>query len=250
MATGTDRPLICLWQHQQGLDLAPLQALHFNVLWTDDEPYHGQSWEQTHMFRALQVPGIRQVIPKIERLQWGQTHEGSLKHAAWIGGLAHQHPEIMGLYLNDFYDEIEDGYRTMMQWREIIAAVRAVNPALPLWVPHYPHRGNERQPYDFDYQGVIFNIWDPENIPAAERYLQQAEAKHADKCIVGSLYLDSGARGGHWLAEGEFRGLLGLFLEHTLSGELAGLRIFCACQLLQRPEYVRWAQEVLAPLAR
>ena len=31
--------------------------------------------------------------------------------------------EIIGLYLNDFYDEIEEGYRTMDQWREIIAAV-------------------------------------------------------------------------------------------------------------------------------
>ena len=62
-------PLICLWQHEQQVDIAPLvKALKCNLVWTDDAPYHGQAWEETHMYRALQVPGVRYVIPKIERL--------------------------------------------------------------------------------------------------------------------------------------------------------------------------------------
>ncbi len=244
------RPLICLWQHEQQVDIAPLvRELGFNVVWTDDEPYNGQDWETTHMYRALQVPGVRYVIPKIERIQWGQTHEGSVKHAKWVGELSRKHPEIIGLYLNDFYDEIEDGYRTIDQWREIVAAAKAANPDLAIWVPHYPHRGNEKRAFDVAYDGVIFNLWDPENLEEAERYLSQAEAQHAGKTMLGGLYLDSGAHGGHWLTEREFKDLLGLYVKHIKAGKLDGLRIFCACQLVQRPEYVRWAKEAMKPLA-
>jgi hypothetical protein len=242
-------PLICLWQHEQQVDIAPLvKALRCNVVWTDDAPYHGQDWKETHMYRALQVPGIRYVIPKIERIQWGQTHAGSLKHAKWIGELSRTHKEIIGLYLNDFYDEIEEGYRTLAQWREIIATAKAANPDLAIWVPHYPHRGNERQAYDFDYQGVIFNLWDPNNLTEGEKYLTQAEAQHKGKIILAGLYLDSGAHGGHWLTEREFKDLLGLYVKHVQSGKLSGVRIFCACQLAARPAYLRWAQEAMVPL--
>ena len=126
-------PLICLWQHNQEVDIAPLvKELGFNTVWTDDEAYHGQAWEQTHMCRALHVPGVKYVIPKIERAAWGWTHEQSRASAKWIAELSLEHKGIIGLYLNDFYDEIEEGHRTMAQWREIIAAARSVNPNLKL----------------------------------------------------------------------------------------------------------------------
>jgi hypothetical protein len=242
-------PLICLWQHQPQVNIAPMvKELGFNTVWTDDPEYTGQAWEDTQMYRALQVPGIKYVIPKIERAAWGWTQEGSLKSARWFAELSLKHKEIIGLYLNDFYDEIEEGNRTMEQWREIIVAAKSVNPDLDLWVPHYPHRGNETQAYDFDYQGVIFNIWDPRNIECAERYLAQAEAQHKGKVMVGGLYLDSGAHGGHWLTEEEFRNLLRLYVRHVNEGKLAGLRIFCACQLAEKPEYVQWAKEEMKEL--
>jgi len=242
-------PLVCLWQHQMEVDITDLvSGLGFNAVWTSDEPYHGQAWEETHMYRSLQVPGIDYVFAKIERLQWGQTHEGSVKHAKWIGELSLEHGEIVGLYLNDFYDEVEEGYRTMEQWREIIAAAKAANPNLPIWVPHYPHRGNEERDYDIDYQGVIFNVWDPQNITAADRYLTQAEGQHAGKTLLGGLYLSSGPRRGHWLTEEDFKGLLRLYVDHINAGKLDGLRIFSAGQLDRRPEYVVWAKEVLKEL--
>ena len=155
---------------------------------------------------------------------------------------------IIGLYLNDFYDEIEDGHRTMEQWREIIAAAKSVNPDLALWVPHYPHRGNEERAFDIDYQGVIFNIWDPRNAADADRYLAQAEAQHAGKTILGGLYLSSGPRRGRWLTEENFKSLLQIYVDQINAGRLHGLRIFSAGQLDERPEYVGWAKEVLAGL--
>lgn len=241
-----DEPLICLWQHEQEVDIAPLvKELGFNTVWTDDEPYDGQAWEETHMYRALQVPGIKYVIPKVERIQWGQTHEGSIKHARWVAELARSHKEIIALYLNDFYDEIEDGHRTMAQWREIIAAAKAVNPRLNIIVPHYPHRGNEQRPYDFDHDAVVFNLWHHRDIARVEDHLLQAERQHAGTPLLTGLYLNSGSRRGRWLAEQEFKTMLRLFVDQANAGKTAGLRVFCACQLSQRPEYVKWAKEVL-----
>jgi hypothetical protein len=250
-ARSYDRPLICLWQHEPQVDVTSLvKELGFNTVWTDDPEYSGQRWEDTQMYQALQVPGIRYVIPKIDRAAWGWTHEGSLKTARWIAGLSLQHKEIIGLYLNDFYDEIEDGHRTMEQWREIIAAAKSVNPQLDLWVPHYPHRGNENRAYDFDYQGVILNLWDPRNLADADKHLTAARAQHAGKIIIGGLYINSGSRRGHWLTEQEFKDTLKLYVDYINAGRLDGLRVYCACQFVQRPEYVRWAKEVMGGLQR
>ncbi len=244
-----DVPLICLWQHQMNVDIAPLVSeLGFNTVWTSDPPYTDQLWEATHMYRCLQVPGIDYVFAKIERIQWGQTHEGCLKHAKWVGELSLTHKEIIGLYLNDFYDEIEEGYRTMDQWREIIAAAKAANPDLAIYVPHYPHRGNVERDFDVDYQGVIFNVWDPAYLPDAERHMAQAEEQHAGKIILGGLYLSSGPRRGNWLTEEEFKSILKLYVDAINAGKLHGLRIFSAGQLERRPEYLGWAREVLKDL--
>jgi len=54
-------------------------------------------------------------LAKIERAAWGWTHEMSLRHARWIAELSKEHSGIMGMYLNDFYDEVEDGYRNRIQ---------------------------------------------------------------------------------------------------------------------------------------
>jgi hypothetical protein len=244
--------LICLWQHRQEVDIAPIvKELGFNTVWTDDDPYDGQAWEETHMYRALQAPGIKYVIPKVDRAAWGWTQEIALRHAKWVARLSLEHKEIIALYLNDFYDEIEDGHRTMEQWSEIIAAVKAVNPDLKLIVPHYPHRRNVERPYDFDHDAVIFNLWHHRDISRVEEHLTQAERQHADKPLFTGLYLNSGSGrgGGHWLTEEEFKGMLRLFVDHANAGKTAGVRIFCAYQLEQRPEYIEWAKEVLTGLS-
>ena len=82
------------------------------------------------MYKMLQVPGVKYVFAKIERAAWGWTHEQSMKHAHWVAQLSLEHTGILGMYLNDFYDEIEEGYRTEEQWREIIAAAKEINPNL------------------------------------------------------------------------------------------------------------------------
>ena len=61
--------------------------------------------------------------------------------------------------------------------------------------------------------------------------------------IITGLYLHSGS--GPWLSEEEFRAMLGLFVDHLNAGKVDGVRIFCACQLEQKPEYAGWATEVL-----
>ncbi len=243
--------LISLWNHRKDVDPTDLvEELGFNLIWSHDQPYSGQAWEETHMYSLLQIPGVEYVFAKIERAAWGWTHEQSLEHARWVAELSLEHPGILGMYLNDFYDEIEEGYRTEEQWREIIAAAREINPKLQLWVPHYPHRNQGRHAFDFDIDGVILNLWgnDPELMAHAKEHLAAGLEHHPDIPVIAGLYLRSGSGGGRWLTEDEFKTVLGCYVEMVNAGKLAGLRIFSAGQFEERPEYIGWAKEVLSGL--
>jgi hypothetical protein len=243
--------LISLWNHRKDVDPTDLvEELGFNLIWSHDRPYSGQAWEETHMYSLLQIPGVEYVFAKIERAAWGWTHEQSLEHARWVAQLSLEHPGILGMYLNDFYDEIEEGYRTEEQWREIIAAAREINPKLQLWVPHYPHRNQGRHAFDFDIDGVILNLWgnDPELMAHAKEHLAAGLEHHPDIPVIAGLYLRSGSGGGRWLTEDEFKTVLGYYVEMVNAGKLAGLRIFSAGQFEERSEYIGWAKEVLSGL--
>jgi hypothetical protein len=241
-------PLICLWEHQASVDITPVvKAVGFNTVWTHDPPYSGQKWEETLMYHHLQVPGVKHVIAKVDRTIWGWTHEQSLKHAEWIAKLSLTHKEIIGLYLNDYYDEITDKGRTSEQWAEIIAKARSVNPNLPLWVPLYPP-GHLEKPYDFDHDAIIMNIYDVKQIPNAEKLLAETERKHPGKPIVTGLYVKNDDKPARWMKEAEFKELLGIFVKHVNAGKTVGLRIFRAADLRDRPEYMSWAKEALKDL--
>jgi len=243
--------LISLWNHRRNVDPTNLvKELGFNLIWSHDQPYTGQTWEETHMYSLLKTTGVKYVFAKIERAAWGWTHEQSLKHARWIAELSIDHTGILGLYLNDFYDEVEDGHRTEEQWREIIGAVREINPKLQIWVPHYPHRNQGRHAFDFDIDGVILNLWgnDPELMAGAKEHLAAGLEHHPDKPVIAGLYLRSGPDGGRWLTEDEFKTVLGHYVEMINAGKLAGLRVFSAGQFEERPEYLVWAKEILSGL--
>ena len=245
--------LITLWNHRRNLDATPLvKELGFNLIWTHDPAYSDQAWEDTHMYKSLQIPGVKYVFAKIERAAWGWTQEQSVRHARWVAEQSLKHPQILGMYLNDFYDEIEDGHRTEAQWREIIAAAKEVNPKLQLWAPHYPHRNQGRHAYDFPIDGVILNLWGntPELMARAKEHLAAGIAHHPTRHVIAGLYLRSGSGGGRWLTEDEFKSVLGHYVDMVNAGKLKGLRIFEAGQLQERPEYIGWAKEVLARLNR
>ena len=245
--------LISLWEHQSSIDLTQLtDDLGFNMIWSHDPAYTGQAWEETHMYQCLQVPGVDYVLAKIERAAWGWTQEMSVRHARWIALLSQIHPGIIGMYLNDFYDEIEEGHRTEEQWREIITAAKEINPDLLLFVPHYPHRGQERHKFDFDIDGVILNLWGnrPELIARAEEHLETGISMHPDRLIIAGLYCHAGMDGGRWLTEEEYKNTLGLYVDLINKGRIDGLRVFRAGQLLERPEYQEWTREVLSNLKR
>ena len=244
--------LISLWNHRRDLDPSHvISELGFNLIWSHDPAYTGvEKWEDTHMYKLLQIPGVKYVFAKIERAAWGWSQEQSIAHAKWIASLSLDHPGILGMYLNDFYDEIEEGHRTEEQWREIIAAAKDINPKLQLWVPHYPHRDQGRHAFDFDIDGVILNLWgnDPELMARAKEHLAAGLEHHPDRAVIAGLYLRAGPDGGRWLTEDEFRSVLGHYVDMVNAGKLAGLRIFAAYQFEERPQYLGWAKEVLAGL--
>lgn len=244
--------LISMWNHRRELvetgDVARLVAeMGINHIWSHDPAFSGQQWEDTHIYALLQIPGVEYVLAKIERAAWGWTHEMSLNHARWIAELSKQHPGIMGMYLNDFYDEIEDGHRTEEEWKEIINASKSVNPDLQLWVPHYPHRGQGRHAFDFDIDVVILNLWGnhPDFIARGAEHLAAGLEHHPDRPVMAGLYLRAGPDGGRWLEEDEFKNLLGHYVELMNAGKITGLRMFAAYQFVERPEYAEWAKEVL-----
>ena len=244
-------PLLCVWEHDAKVDIAPIvRELGFNTLWAHDPPYDGKTpWEDTMMARALQIPGMKYVLGKIDRKQWGWSYEACLKHAEWLAQLSLQHKEIIGVYLNDYYGELEEDGKTREQWDEITARMRAINPRLPIWVPLYPDNGDLDKPYDFDHDAYMFNIWDDREVRKAEEYLTRAEEKVAGKPIITGLYLNSGRdREKSWLSESDFKYILGVYVKHLNAGKTNGLRFFRAEQFNQRPEYLKWAKEVLAGL--
>src|SRR5690554_6661069 len=79
---------ISLWNHLVNLDISnTVDNLGINLIWAHDSPYSGQSWEDSHMYKSLQVPGIDYVFGKINRVAWGWTHRESVEHAKWVATL-------------------------------------------------------------------------------------------------------------------------------------------------------------------
>ncbi len=245
-------PLISVWEHSDKVDIAPIvKAIGFNTVWTHDKPYSGQKLEDTLMYRHMRVPGVKYIIAKIERGIWGWTFDQAMTHAEWIASLSLSHKEIIGLYLNDFTEEMEDtgkGGHSEEEFRQIIAKAKSINPRLPIWVPCYPPKDLER-PYDFDIDAIIFSFYDTTVLQDHERLLDQALNKFRGKPLMGSLYLNAGSEG-RWLSQHEIRQLLDFFVEDINQRKLCGLRVFRVESLLQRPEYVAWTKEALAKLTR
>lgn len=245
-------PLISVWEHDDKVDIAPIvREVGFNTVWTHDLPYDGKmKFEDTLMYRHLQAQGVKYVIAKIERGIWGWSYAQAMRHAAWIAGLSRAHKEIIGLYLNDFYEETLEtrkGGHSAKEFRRIIAVAKAINPRLAIWAPCYPPEDLDR-PYDFDIDAIIFSFYDVNQLPNYEPLLDRAIKKFPGKPILGSLYLESDE--GRWLKEKEFKGIIDYFIAKINEGKLAGLRVFRVQSLIDRPEYATWLKESLANLKK
>lgn len=256
-------PLITVWEHNSNIDIAPtIKEVGFNTVWTHDRPCdENTKYEDTLMYRHLQVPGVKYVIAKMERSIWGWTHEQSLKHADWLGRVSSKEDRIIGVYLNDFYGEIErttkkpqkedprdQGGRTEEMWREIIARLRKGNPRLPIWLPCYPP-GEFKYKFDFDFDAVISSVYNTKMTGKTEALLKEAVDKFPGKPTIGGLYLSAGSEG-RWLAEEEYKVMLDLYVRHINDGMVGGLRIFSVSGLQRRPEYAQWAKEAVAKIKR
>jgi hypothetical protein len=245
-------PLISVWEHDDKVDIAPtVKAVGFNTVWTHDEAYDGKmKLEDTLMYRHMKTPGIKYVIAKIERGIWGWSFDQAMRHAAWIAELSLTHKEIIGLYLNDFYEETEktsEKGHSAEEFRQIIAKAKAINPRLAIWAPCYPPADLDK-PYDFPIDAIIFSFYDVAQLPNFEPLLDRVMKKFPGQPILGSLYLESDE--GRWLKEQEFKGIIDYFVAKINEGKLAGLRVFRVQNLIDRPDYVKWLKESLAKLKK
>ena len=246
-------PLVSVWEHAGQVDIAAtVKEVGFNTVWTHDKPYDGTyKLEDTLMYRHMHAPGIKYVIAKVERGIWGWTFDQAMRHTEWIAELAKTQKQIVGLYLNDFYEEmaaVAKGGHTEQQFRQIIAKAKSINPDLPIWVPCYPP-GELEKAYDFDIDAVIFSFYNTKILGDHEKLLDQALAKFKGKPLMGSVYLNAGSEH-RWLTEEEYRQLLAFFVDDINQGKLCGLRIFRVQNLIDKPEYARIAAEAIAKVKR
>ena len=245
-------PLISVWEHSAKVDIAPtVKEVGFNTVWTHDKPFSGQRLEDTLMYTHMRTPGIKYVIAKIERGIWGWKFDQAMAHAEWIANLSLTQKEIIGLYLNDFIEEMEEvgkGGHSEQEFRQIIAKAKSINPRLPIWVPCYPPHELEK-PYDFDIDAVIFSFYNTKVLQDHAKLLDQALKKFPGKPLMGSLYLNAGSER-RWLSEEETRQLLDFFVQGINEGKLCGLRVFRVENLQQRPEYAAWTKQALTRLKR
>jgi len=250
--TFPSEPLISVWEHSVKVDIAPtVKEVGFNTVWTHDKPYSGQKLEETLMYTHMRTPGIKYVIAKIERGIWGWKFDQAMAHAEWIANLSLTRGEIVGLYLNDFIEEMEktnEGGHSASEFRQIIAKAKSINPRLPIWVPCYPPRELEK-PFDFDIDAIIFSFYNTKVLQDHAKLVDQALKKFPGKPLMGSVYLNAGSER-RWLNEQEYKQLLDFFVQDINEGKLCGLRIFRVENLQQRPEYATWAKEALANLKR
>lgn len=79
----------------------------------------------------------------------------------------------------------------------------------------------------------------------AEKHLTNGINHHPDRFVIAGLYLHSGMDGGRWLSEAEFKSVLSYYVSMLNDNKIAGLRIFSAGQLYQRPEYIEWAKDIM-----
>jgi hypothetical protein len=246
-------PLISVWEHDSQVDIAPIiEDVGFNTVWTHDRAYDGtQSLEDTLMYRHMNTPGVKYVIAKVERGIWGWTFDQAMRHTEWIANLSLTEKRIIGLYLNDFYGEMEEtveGGHSEEEFREIIAKAKSINPRLPIWVPCYPPRELDHA-FDFDIDAIIFSFYDTKVLGEKDELLDQALEKFRGKPLMGSIYLSAGSED-RWLSEDEFKVMTSYFVDKINEGKLSGLRLFRVQSLIDRPEYAKWTREALARLER
>jgi hypothetical protein len=243
-------PLISVWEHSNKVDIAPMvKEIGFNTVWTHDKPYSGQKLEETLMYKHMSTPGVKYIIAKIERGIWGWKFDEAMRHAEWIATLSLTHKQIIGLYLNDYYEETEKtakGGHSTEEFRQIIAKAKSINPRLAIWAPCYPPRELDK-PFDPGIDAIIFSFYDTKKLGQHEELLDRALQKFPGKPILGSLYLNSGSEG-RWLTEQEFKGLMDFFVQKVNEGKLVGIRVFRVQSLIDRPEYAKWLKESLSKL--
>jgi hypothetical protein len=246
-------PLISIWEHAAKVDIAPvIKDVGFNTVWTHDKPCDSSTkLEDTLMYRHMNTPGVKYVIAKVERGIWGWSFDQAMRHAEWIAKTSLDQNKIIGVYLNDFYEEMEEiakGGHSEKEFREIIGKIKTINPRLAIWVPCYPPRELEKS-YDFDVDAIIFSFYNTKILQDHSKLLDQALQKFKGKPVMGSLYLNSGSEG-RWLLEEEFKQLTDFFVAGINDGKLCGLRVFRVASLQERPEYAKWTKESLANLRR
>ena len=213
---------------------------------TGDPDTAEEEWEWCPGKQYIDL-GITNLIGEYSGLEHDHDH--------WMLCLRNQlalslnHPEIVGIYLNDYYFSLRDGYRTRAQWEEVVDTIRSVNPNLPLvvgWVPWMEDDENIDTWLSWiEYDQVLCQMRLGQSLPleGMDAFMTRCEIKFAGKPIWGTANIHD--QNQVLLTEQEFKEILNINKNHWDSGKIIGVRIQHVQHLLDHPEYADWTREIL-----
>ncbi len=208
---------------------------------------------------------VAAVVPEISKWKWVEVEPVAEKHGWGFAGWRDSNPEtviaeaadlsrlsldfanVTGALIDDTSGMFAYAEYNPDRPRQIAAALRSANPDLRLWMVVYTHELQREEWQAFEPYLDVANlwVWECQNLPHLEEYVDQVAARFPGKdIIVGSYLRDYPTRTGVPLdlMETQYETMLRLFE----AGKIAGYNILGACLIDMHPAQAEFIREFIA----
>jgi hypothetical protein len=167
----------------------------------------------------------------ITRPTW---HPDPVGIAKWYANAALDHPEIIGVMLDDVIDQLAKGDWTNEIVLKMIRAIRT-NPQLKIMLTCYPRWGELDKSFNWDFDAVWLAVNGDQVLGNLDYYLNLAYQKFPEKEIWVGVYPNGG-----WnlppLTPEQLRAVIITCREHYQRGKIAGIAIYDCGYMAEHPE--------------
>lgn len=212
---------------------------------TGDPDTCEDAWIGSSAYTMVQL-GIDHIIGMYYGYEYDQvTNMLYLKNQV---NLSLNHPEIVGIYLNDYYFTIKEGVKTYENYREAINYIKTVNPSLKTYIAYAPlmeadpHIDTILSQISFDAVFCQMRLGQGIDVEGMDAFLQRTEAKFARKQVWGTLLLAD--QTGTALTDAQARRLIEINRQHYDAGRIEGMRVQYIDTVMSNPTYLQMIQDV------
>ena len=212
---------------------------------TGDPDTCEDAWIGSSAYTMVQL-GIDHIIGMYYGYEYDQvTNMLYLKNQV---NLSLNHPEIVGIYLNDYYFTIKEGVKTYENYREAINYIKTVNPSLKTYIAYAPlmeadpHIDTILSQISFDAVFCQMRLGQGIDVEGMDAFLQRTEAKFARKQVWGTLLLAD--QTGTALTDAQARRLIEINRQHYDAGRIEGMRVQYVDTVMSNPTYLQMIQDV------